>query len=135
MCLRLQQLRYVNGGLTMKSTKGQEQNFIVDTRQDREPMKTFQNRSNDKRLKDKLSYIYSLSISVNAEFKCKRNISFSQFQSILTHNNFCLKKDTNDPLCLDEIHESHKCTTKVMNLRTFHLPWNNLNGIQHKDDL
>lgn len=40
------QIQYVHGDLTMKSTKGQDQNFIVDTIQDREPMKTFQNRSN-----------------------------------------------------------------------------------------
>lgn len=77
-------------------------------------MKTFQNSSNDKRLKDKLFYINSSSISVHAKLKCKRNISFSQFQSILTHNHiFCFKKGANDPLCLDGIHESHKCTTKA----------------------
>lgn len=51
-------------------------------------MKTFQNRSNDKILKDKLFYVNSSLISVNAELKCKRNISFSQIQSILTHNHF-----------------------------------------------
>lgn len=56
-------------------------------------MKTFQNSTNDKRLKDKLFYIDSSSISVNAQLKCKRNISFGQFQSILTHNHiFCFKK-------------------------------------------
>lgn len=77
-------------------------------------MKTFQNRSNDKRLKDKLYYINSSSISVNAQLKCKRNISFGQFQSILAHNHiFCFKKGANDPFCRDGIHESHKCTTKA----------------------
>lgn len=41
-------LRYVHGGLAMESTKGQDQNFKVNT-QNREPVQTFQNGSNKSR--------------------------------------------------------------------------------------